>query len=1174
MGTKWNKTEAFSTKSHEDSMSLVEGFNMFGTDYFKNVKRKITIPGLSDLIEEIMKYLKQFGNPITGIDKAIENSIKELLILLVGQVNCNTGGLKNSRLLDNTLNGFTWASGQLNVLESSKAVKTVTTVIQGAQDANYAKKITDNLPNIENFSMQELPDLEKTIQSFMETHPKIENKTALSTLYITQLNKYEKSIGGKPTTEQLFIFNNEFDDQLNNVDMIDKIKTIAVGLPKPSYPNTSKGFEDFLSERGQFYFTHPINGSLNANQYAYYPLNIQYFPYPKDLTGFAEVFDNIDAPDFLSKLNSFLISINTPEPTPPIPSISTPVDLNYAYSVNLSATQTNSMLSYLDYVTQFFSFIVYKNQSAGSSIAYPIIQSKVFVIYTEYLNALEFQKYRVYSTFLTPHEVAMFNHLFFIAIQQNYTNANIYNLAISPMGDLTSGLLGPAASLYINLLPQTVFQLMSTITSQINIRLPYLSSEIVTKDYQPLPMDGVLVIPPIPEEYETGGPLLYEYILGIPSDEVVVPIVDVPPAIVDYYVPAGLIECEQENQNIKNECGHYARTIKNEIYRLFVIPIILYITYNAYYIFFFKDCLSLPKETDSTGKNYFRHTCSPEANGSGGPLTPIFPDWELSFHSMEKHKTDYFFEFLFKPLKIFYTLLNTIKTFFRKSIDGTAIKDKVPYIFFLVTFVYIYGFIQSNSKQIIETLYSLAQFNTPDMELSKGLFLSSIAQGIIVIYFAFSFLDKFAGIRIFSDDESTQGGGDEGQEQGDEEKEDEQDEEKEEQQEKEAKISGGAEGDDAEGDDDGEKENKGDNAKTTASRFKEGIKNGFNKLRSLSSKTWISWLFIPSGALMTVIKWISAILYWIFKYIISVGLTTLSMYIVVFYFAYMFLFGASYYTTPTQGANDKIDLMFRVMYTKLCDTKNDTILKYVVKTVFFFCIYFLVEGVIIHNLLKGMNNFKNMTTPSPIHSSPLKKTNDKINSNNLAVKSGMIILYGLIIAVVALWCAYKFMYRMPTLVQSYKPGASELVNKTFVFDNKTDDYETQSQNKMWKVLIKSDSLNQAHIDDFTKKTAGMEPPTSFISGFISTIGDYSDKFTDTLNSVSSKLGEYKDSMKNGFGSMATSAKSGLSSMASSAKSGLASAKSGVNSVKSFGKNSIVSAKSFVENPIGKFISPK
>jgi hypothetical protein len=1098
METRW-------VNQNESNQTIREGFDMFGDDYFKNVKRKINIPGLADIIKEIQKYLNQYGNPVTNIDQGIENFVKEILVLMVGQVNCNTGALSaKSSFLNGVEKTFTWANGQIGIL-NSEAVEPGLNILENnaaSKGVRYAYDVTKN-KFTEGFSIQEDPQLKTTIQSFMTNHPKITDMTALTTFYITQLNKYEASIGANPTTDQLFVFNNEFDNDLENADVLLQIQNIASARPKPSFPNTLAGYKSFMTKKARFSFDTSPN-----HEYTFFPLNIEYFPYPTNLAGFEAVYQDINAPNFIAELNAFLSNVNTPSapPTPPANHPTGAIDPNYAYSINLTATQTSPVISYLDYITQFFAFIVYYNQPSGGTISYPTIQANIFAIYTEYLNAVEFEKYRVYSTYLTPYEVAMFNHLFFICLHQDDSMSNIYNIAVSPLPDLESILSIPSP--YIDLPPQSIYHMIPMLISQINRRLPYLSSQVVKQKYQPLPMDGVLKIPD--STNKKGEPILPEYIVGISyEDDIEVPPVKLSPAVVSYYIPPGLAECEKENQNIQNECQHYAKIMKNELYRLLTIPIILYIIYNAYYLFFFKDCLSLHKEVDSNGNNKYRHSCQKEANGTGGNFTPIFPDWETSFHSLENHKTDFFFEFIFKPVKLFYTFLNSIKALFRKTIGGSAIKDKIPYIFFLFTFVFTYWFIQKQGGFILKMLYNLVHLKTPDFHLMKGLTLKSLTKLIIIVFFIFSFLKNFAGISFFGNEEEN-----EYDEENSDEKEYEGNEESEESEEPELNEYTGEQ---EEKEEEPEKKQTGGKQQFGNINFK-GLENkmnsAFKKMKNFKNdKTWAKWLFIPSGALITVIKWICAILYWVFKYIISIGLTTFSMFIFVVYMIYTFIYGISSYTTPNHTVNDKIELINRVIYSKLCDTANDGIFKYTVKSIIFFIIFFLTEAVVIHNLLKGMNEFKNMPKPRiPVNHSLAQKTNDSIEGNNLAIKSSMLILYGIIISIVGLWSVYKFKYKLPPLIESYRIDGDK--SKKFIIDDMPDEYEEKSKNKFLKTLLQSDSLNKIHNDEFKTKTAGMIP-ISMISGFISKMGTYTDSLNKGFNSMISKAGDIRKNISFG-----------------------------------------------------------
>ena len=1030
----------------ETRWNTKEGFDMFETDYFKNVKRRLSIPGVKKIIEFIEKYLGRYGNPIQHIDKGIENFIKQALILLIGQMNCNpdgtisgiSGGLSG-------LSGFTWANNQLDLLSKQISKKPVTTI---KNNVNYAGEIIQS-SFVEGLSMNDTPTLITTIQSFMTTHPKIKNMTALTNLYISELNKYEKSIGANLTTEQLFEFNNQFANELDNEIILKKLQEIEIALPPPSYPNTEAGYKNFMKKTARFRFE-----VTNTTEIVYYPLNEQYFPYPINMSDFQNLLSNTSDPNFISSLNSFLQSVNTPALPPNPPSQSLPIDPNYAFSVDLTATQTASMLSYIDYIVQYFSFVVYHIQGNGGTMSFPAILANVCVTYINYINAVEFQKYRVYGTFLTHHEVALFNHLFFICLHQDYSTLNIYNIAVSSINPAS---LLEMASPYINLVPQNIYGLVSMFVTQINLRVPNL----ITNQLQPLPIDGVLSYPPR-RENDFEGPLLTDYILGY-SDDVYVPDIVLDDFINEYYIPPGLEACEKANQVVQKECEQYAKVIKNEIYRLFTIPIFVYIIYNAYYLFFFKDCYGQSKTVDEEGNISYVHSCE------AGYFTPIFPDWETSFHNVAGNKLDYLFEFIFKPVKILYTLLNSFKTIFRKPILGIVIKDKYPYLFFGITAICMFMFLQSYGAEIIKMIYGLFSFNTPKT-------MYRISQAIITIFFILTFFKDVFDMKF------DMGDGDEDSNKG----------------------SFSSMGKDI-------YKNAKNNLDRGTDFLKKSVSGAFTSIKPPKSakEAWGSWIMTPgSGAFMMILKMIYFILFWMFKYIISIGLTGASVMISIIYFCYTLIFGINNYSTPVENYNSKVELMFRIMYTKLCDNKKDGIFMYSLKSVFFFGIYFLTECIIIYKLLKGMNEFRKMPTPPPPFDPHFSSKNtSKLTDNNLAVKSSMIIMYFIMLALVGLWCVYKFKFKMFNEIIGYKEDTTD-----DAFDKKYDYkpgeptiIEKESGNGVIKTMFWSDSINKKFIDEFNKELKKYDNRPSMFENVINKAVEYKDKIKDGLNSVASSV---------------------------------------------------------------------
>ena len=315
----------------------------------------------------------------------------------------------------------------------------------------------------------------------------------------------------------------------------------------------------------------------------------------------------------------------------------------------------------------------------------------------------------------------------------------------------------------------------------------------------------------------------------------------------------------------------------------------MYIIYNAYYLFFFKDCYGQSKTVDEEGNISYVHSCE------AGYFTPIFPDWETSFHNVAGNKLDYLFEFIFKPVKILYTLLNSFKTIFRKPILGIVIKDKYPYLFFGITAICMFMFLQSYGAEIIKMIYGLFSFNTPKT-------MYRISQAIITIFFILTFFKDVFDMKF------DMGDGDEDSNKG----------------------SFSSMGKDI-------YKNAKNNLDRGTDFLKKSVSGAFTSIKPPKSakEAWGSWIMTPgSGAFMMILKMIYFILFWMFKYIISIGLTGASVMISIIYFCYTLIFGINNYSTPVENYNSKVELMFRIMYTKLCDNKKDGIFMYSLKSVF------------------------------------------------------------------------------------------------------------------------------------------------------------------------------------------------------------------------------------------------
>lgn len=1036
--TMYNKSHTEDNETKETKENIVEGFDMFGNDYFINVKRGFQVKGkFREYIEKLKKALKKIPNPIRVLDKGIEKIIQGLLLATMSRIDCKTGK-REAPIIKEKIGGFTWSK-----------------IIDTSQSAQ--KKI-------EGFSIQSQPDLITTIQSFMTNHPKIINKTALVNYYITSLNAFEKSIHASPTTEQLFVFNNEFDNSLADSAILKQLNLIAAALPKSSYANTVEGYKSFLKKKARFSFT-------SSKYINYYLFNRDYFPRPEDLAGFESTIKMNQDPDYITNVN-LLLSNMVPAKAPPTPTEDfKEIDLNYAFSTDFNSTKSGSIKSYLVYVTQWFSFIVF-NKQREKVITYPTIESLVCTIYLTYLNALEFQKYRVYSTFLTPYELAMFNHLFFICLHQDDIESNVYNAVIPSDGAINFKMLKAEPNIYINLLPQSIFQILNTFAVEINLRIPHVLDTLLSGSYQPLPLDGAIIIPLLPTDQPLPPSIIYlcDYILNnydpISYKKTKIPSRIMPPAeIKTYFIPEGLSECEKQNMDKQQESKYYANIIKKELYQIFTIPIIVYMVYNIFYLFFFKDCYSVTYTTDENGQKTYKHTC--EGGEKGGCFTPIFPDWETMFHNVELHNTDFILEFIFKPVKIYYTMINSVKAIFRKEIGGVVLKDKFPYLFLLLTYRYVNKFIEKNGGKIMKTIETLLYFKIPDFKFGKDpKAFYSYAKTITLFFFGISFLKNFFGVdpmkqleefmKRKEEDQGNQGNED---------------------------MEEGFMGGDGE-DDDGQPAKKSgfSKAREAAGKAAAAASEAASSLFA-KADNWKDWIMNSPTTFITIIKIIVAIIYWILKLVIAIKFIDVSILVCILYLLWNLIFGMSTFATPIQSVGSKIDLIHRVIYTPLCNNEKDGIFTYFAKSIIFFCIYFLVEFIIIQKFQKGMKSFGKMKNPMT------SSLDDEKNKNNFAVKSFMIILYGLMICIVLLWCFYKLTFKMPDVVRAYKPQKDDTKDKRFELNcDIKDSYEDQSKNSFIKTLFLSDLLNKTHIEEFNKKTEGIRKP-SMVAGFINKIGE-------------------------------------------------------------------------------------
>jgi hypothetical protein len=481
------------------------------------------------------------------------------------------------------------------------------------------------------------------------------------------------------------------------------------------------------------------------------------------------------------------------------------------------------------------------------------------------------------------------------------------------------------------------------------------------------------------------------------------------------------------------------------------------------------------------------------------------------YRTFEQRQTDFFFEFIFKPVKLAYTFLNAIKAFFRKGFFGYVIKDNVPYVFFLWTFMVVYGFMTKRAGIILNTLKTLSKLKLPDVQIMGRKALDSYAKGVTVFFFFFSFLNKFFGISIseimeciynaYLARKAAKEAAATAQKLTE-------------------KQLASSSGEKKEGGFSGMttslfEEKKGPEIHSMTGGAPENTKSvmGDCKLQGAAyENSWVKWIMTPGdGAFTKLIKIVCAIIYWILKFSVSMTMVKFSKTIFNLYFLVNAVFGIGNFTTPLQSSSYKLDIIHRIFYTKLCSSNWRTEpMKYFAKCLIFIPIYFLVELVLLHNLMKGIKNYSSMSSNKTAYNTGLSaKTNEDADKNSMAVKTFMMILNGLLVIFILLWCIYKARYKMPALVRSYEEQDNPAIDKRLVYDcsKDSDVYEERTKNSVIKTMMKSDEYNKAFIDQFETKTAGMKKPSA-IGGFITKMGEYGKQLNDKLTELGEKVGEY------------------------------------------------------------------
>lgn len=993
-------------------------YNIFCDDYFQEVGFLNGIPRQDILSKYISDFTSYISNPIQKLDDLFLKSIYNMLetYAMTSLEDCTKEeSIKNVsvKTFEDT-NSFTW-------------FEQFTTMTEGLQ--NYFSK--DKLTN--------------TLEQLKKNHPNIPEHQ-LTTFYMNELNKLYTKYNGNVSQNDLFEFNNDIDmNKLTDPNIIKKLEAI----PTPSPPFKSIDYATFSATKERF--------KLNSTDpIMYYPPNYLYFPIPNMPvpsnvslpTSFA-YFQNLLEQDFMNGKKEATTEFNKEKghTIPSKPPASDNDNKKYAFSMNLASIKTGTISDYLKNILLYFSFIIV-NQSRDSS--FTDILPKIADFYIKSINAIDFFKYSNTNKYLNETEIAVFNHLLFCCLNQTGFNTgrlqNVYDVYTEDS----------KMNKYINIgtkkiqKPELFIRDISTLIIQrsnfvSNTSTNWYSNSILISGFN----DSITI---------TGGSnaqLLREYISKItPSVATISYFTD------DYETYLRIQACEAQNNAIKKQFLGYAYTIKQEFYRILIIPIVIYLVYNFYYMFLFKDCFGYAKDT-SNDEPIYEKTCDK------GCFFPQFPDWELNFHNMEKHRTDYVLEFIFKPAKCFYVFLNAMKTFFRNLTPVNFLINEYPYILFLGAFAGVYGIVTTYGGKLLNMMYGLMKFDIPDA--SFGNFKLSYMAGAIVWI---SFFKSF--IKIYSEDPVKMG------------------------------------------------------MNIIASNL--GAASEAPQFPSLG------WIMNSMSAIVVVFKSIIVLLYWLLRAAITVAIIPISMFITVVYFFWVSICSMFDYTDNDHSYNDKIELMDRVIYTKLF-LKSDNSAIWSLRTVCFLAVFLLTEIVIFYTLSTNLQKFNAM--PAPTIGGPGAATAFE------SVKIFMKILTYMLIVLLVIWSIFKYYSKKKMLNEMYTPetgdhildnsncedglfppvhptntlpdGNSDSVYENFWNDNKDDiDYFIKNKDDAFTILWNSDRLNDIFSKYYAAKTHHKvsRPLTQKLLNKLSGIGKY---INDTINPPKGYHTETPDNTNSMFG---------------------------------------------------------
>jgi len=1033
-----------SDNKHTIEKPLIEGlesggeFDIQGLGYFqqhgKLFQKSVDLSKVKEYIKKLMSY---FSSPVVNVDKMIEKSICDILkmFLMINHIECNNDTVSTlHRSSSNVSQAFYWTSDQIK--------QTIT-------KEHFVNQGGKTYTNVEEFSLNQQPSLNKTINSFQKNHPDfIKDKTIrkkVGKFYINKLNGYETKIRRRMTSDELFIFNNDFDDSLNKKSIQNEINVLR---DEPVHKNNSDPlYEDTEADYNNYYNRDNLARFKmdNKTEIEYNPLDAEFFP-KLDTESLMVIVDReLNKAKDKNKMLTGFYFVTESKITPKISKPSNIVNIlddtattkwdnskynKQVFSVDMTKTQSTPIQDYLLYVIKHFSLIIFEKliESKDNVLGFQEIEARVGTIYTSLLNRLEFLLYSRNSKYLDNYMLSVFNHVFFILIQQDSISNNPYNsvgniyIAIVEGNSLTSNIVN-CRSIFDRVIwelnyryPIILYKINSDNTllkfskvvidgksipdETVRIPIPYESSAFIEMN-----VNNIIELPPVgmnfdPFEIKDNTNNNYQYLtkyilsnVSIKSEE-----------MEKYFISSHLSECEKLKQRIGKDLEGYAKTIKNEIYRIVLIPIMLYVAYNIYYMFFFKD-IDGPL-TDETGANI--HT-------SSNHKYPIFTDYETYFHSYDNHKTDYILEFVFKPVKMLYTLLNTLLKTFRSTKINQGLKGMIinpifdikeipPYIWlFSVVILVYYGFKKYGGRilnfyskffntwivpfvklfKIDSTLFT-AIFKTNNID-TKYVGFAEIAALITSIFFFFTVIRENTPVDLV--------------------------------------------------------------------QLIKGVM-GYGSLEEPSYKPIkmfsIWWVITTPRLIIMFFKFIAFLIYWILKFMITSALIPLSCSIGLIYITYNILFSVYNNTDYNCDYSSKMDFINRIMYSKLFDKTQDNSWRGEIKQYFRYaclmCMFFMTEAILLYVLISGYNTITK-----------------EISGGDQApkIQLGMLGIYITFFVLIGLWCLYKYKVKLPVLKAAYDITEGY---KRFTFTENPANLNQYDKQSAKEIFVNSDQITKDLIE--------------------------------------------------------------------------------------------------------------